>query len=33
VADAHWSAALAKFYFEHVVKSTFAIGSPDRELL
>jgi glutathione S-transferase len=32
-ADAHWSEALAPFYFEHVVKSTFAIGAPDRELL
>jgi glutathione S-transferase len=32
-ADAHWSDALAPFYFEHVVKSTFAIGPPDRESL
>jgi glutathione S-transferase len=32
-ADAHWSEAVAPFYFEHVVKSTFAIGPPDRELL
>jgi glutathione S-transferase len=32
-ADAHWSEVVAPFYFEHVVKSTFAIGPPDRELL
>ncbi len=31
--DGHWSPALAPFYFEHVVKSTFAIGAPDHELL
>jgi glutathione S-transferase len=31
--DCHWSPAVAPFYFEHVVKSTFNIGPPDRELL
>jgi glutathione S-transferase len=31
--DCHWSTAVAPFYFEHVVKSTFNIGPPDRELL
>jgi glutathione S-transferase len=32
-SDSHWSPAVAPFYFEHVVKSTFAIGAPDHELL
>ena len=31
--DCHWSPAVAPFYFEHVVKSTFDIGPPDHELL
>jgi len=31
--DCHWAPAVAPFYFEHVVKSTFGLGSPDRELL
>jgi glutathione S-transferase len=31
--DCHWSPAVAPFYFEHVVKSTFKIGPPDRDLL
>jgi glutathione S-transferase len=31
--DCHWSPAVAPFYFEHVVKSTFGMGPPDRELL
>jgi len=31
--DGHWSPAVAPFYFEHVVKSTFGIGAPDHELL
>ena len=31
--DCHWSPAVAPFYFEHIVKSTFKIGPPDRELL
>ena len=31
--DCHWSPAVAPFYFEHVVKSTFGLGAPDRELL
>jgi glutathione S-transferase len=31
--DCHWSPAVAPFYFEHVVKSTFKIGAPDLELL
>ena len=32
-ADSHWSEVLAPFYFEHVVKTTFEIGPPDRESL
>jgi len=31
--DCHWSPAVAPFYFEHVVRETFALGPPDRELL
>jgi glutathione S-transferase len=31
--DGHWAPAVGPFYFEHVVKSTFGLGSPDRELL
>jgi glutathione S-transferase len=31
--DCHWAPAVAPFYFEHVVKSTFRFGTPDRELL
>jgi glutathione S-transferase len=31
--DCHWSPAVAPFYFEHVVKSTFGMGPPDRESL
>src|SRR6202012_572232 len=31
--DPHWSPAVAPFYFEHVVKSTFGFGTPDRALL
>src|SRR4029077_7770498 len=31
--DCHWSVAVAPFYFEHIVKATFAIGPPDRESL
>jgi len=27
--DCHWSPAVAPFYFEHVVKTTFGLGSPD----
>jgi glutathione S-transferase len=29
----HWSPAVAPFYFEHVVKSTFGMGPPNGELL
>ncbi|HWX00734.1 glutathione S-transferase family protein [Collimonas sp.] len=29
----HWGPAVAPFYFEHVVKSTFGIGPPDHALL
>jgi len=32
-SDGHWSPAVAPFYFEHIVKSTFGIGSADRALL
>jgi glutathione S-transferase len=31
--DCHWSRATGPFYFEHIVKATFALGSPDREAL
>jgi glutathione S-transferase len=31
--DGHWAPAVGPFYFEHVVKSTFGLGPPDRELL
>src|ERR1700761_9238550 len=31
--DCHWSAAVAPFYFEHIVKSTFGVGPPNRESL
>ena len=27
--DAHWSPAVAPYYFEHIVKPTFNIGPPD----
>ncbi len=32
-SDCHWSPAVAPFYFEHVVRATFGLGPPDRELL
>jgi glutathione S-transferase len=31
--DGHWAPAVAPFYFEHIVKSTFNIGPPDRDSL
>jgi len=31
--DCHWSPAVSPFYFEHIVKSTFRMGPPDRDLL
>ena len=31
--DGHWSVAVAPFYFEHIVKTTFEMGPPDSELL
>ena len=31
--DCHWSAAVAPFYFEHIVKATFGMGPPDIESL
>jgi glutathione S-transferase len=31
--DCHWSPAVAPFYFQHIVKSTFGMGEPDREQL
>ena len=31
--DGHWSPAVAPYYFEHVVKSTFGIGPPDLAAL
>lgn len=27
--DGHWAPAVAPYYFEHIVKSTFGIGPPD----
>ena len=32
-SDCHWSPAVAPFYFEHVVKTTFGLGSPDTASL
>jgi glutathione S-transferase len=31
--DSHWSVVVAPFYFEHIVKTTFALGPPNREAL
>lgn len=31
--DCHWADAVAPFYFEHIVKSTFNFGAPNEELL
>jgi len=31
--DCHWAPAVGPFYFEHVVKSTFGLGEPDRASL
>jgi len=31
--DSHWAPAVSPFYFEHIVKSTFGMGPPDRESL
>jgi glutathione S-transferase len=31
--DCHWAPAVSPFYFEHIVKSTFGMGPPDREAL
>lgn len=31
--DCHWSHVTGRFYFEHVVKSTFGLGAADRESL
>jgi glutathione S-transferase len=31
--DQHWAPVVAPYYFEHVVKATFAIGKPDRDAL
>ena len=31
--DCHWAPAVGPFYFEHIVKATFKMGDPDRELL
>jgi len=31
--DCHWAPSVAPFYFEHIVKSTFNIGPPDRDSL
>jgi glutathione S-transferase len=32
-SDGHWSPAVAPFYFEHIVKSTFGMGPPDKSSL
>jgi glutathione S-transferase len=31
--DCHWAPAVGPFYFEHIVKSTFDLGPPNREPL
>lgn len=31
--NCHWAPAVGPFYFEHIVKSTFKVGAPDREAL
>jgi glutathione S-transferase len=31
--DCHWAPAVGPFYFEHIVKATFALGAPDRAAL
>jgi glutathione S-transferase len=31
--DCHWARVVGPFYFEHIVKTTFAFGTPDREAL
>jgi glutathione S-transferase len=31
--DCHWAPAVGPFYFEHIVKSMFALGAPDRAAL
>jgi glutathione S-transferase len=31
--DCHWSPAVAPFYFEHIVKTTFGMGKPNSEQL
>ena len=31
--DQHWSRVVGDFYFEHIVKKTFGVGTPDREAL
>lgn len=31
--DAHWSPAVAPFYFEHIVKTTFGFAEPDVDSL
>ena len=31
--DSHWAPAVSPFYFEHVVRATFGLGTPDRAAL
>lgn len=31
--EGHWAPAVAPFYFEHIVKSTFGMGPPNRDFL
>jgi glutathione S-transferase len=31
--DCHWSPAVGPFYFEHIVKATFGLGTPDNDAL
>lgn len=31
--DCHWAGAVGPFYFEHIVKRTFGLGTPDRTAL
>ncbi|HEX3950164.1 MAG TPA: glutathione S-transferase family protein [Steroidobacteraceae bacterium] len=31
--DCHWAPAVGAFYFEHIVRSTFGLGQPNRDTL
>jgi glutathione S-transferase len=32
-SDCHWGPAVSVFYFEHIVRSTFGLGPPNRETM